>query len=342
MTSVLLADDQALVRAGFRMILEAHDDIDVVGEAGDGTEAIELARTHAPDVVLMDVRMPRLDGIAATRAIVSERPATRVLVLTTFDLDDYVYDAITAGASGFLLKDVGRDDLVAAVRVVASGDAMLAPTVTRRLLTDFVRSRPGPQLGASGDAIDQPHGARVGHLRAACPRAVQRADRREAGGQRAHREDARGQRSSSSSLCAIACMRSSTPTSTVSCDPPSSTRRSGRDERLLQLGHPQVLVLRAVEIELAVVAGRPVPVRVDPRASVWMVDMTLSIEPRCTIVAACSMSGRSTIAKSWSLADVGADRHCGVYEDTVAVGRVLVVRNRRTVGHHPRPMEAGT
>jgi DNA-binding NarL/FixJ family response regulator len=147
-TSVLIADDQALVRAGFRMILEAHDDIEVVGEAGDGSEAIELARTHAPDVVLMDVRMPRLDGIAATRAIVHDRPATRVLVLTTFDLDDYVYDAITAGASGFLLKDVGRDDLVAAVRVVASGEALLAPTVTRRLLADFVRSRPGPHLDA--------------------------------------------------------------------------------------------------------------------------------------------------------------------------------------------------
>jgi DNA-binding NarL/FixJ family response regulator len=145
-TSVLIADDQALVRAGFRMILEAHDDIDVVGEAGDGSEAIELARTHHPDVVLMDVRMPRLDGIAATRAIVGERPTTRVLVLTTFDLDDYVYDAITAGASGFLLKDVGRDDLVAAVRVIASGEALLAPTVTRRLLADFVRSRPGPRL----------------------------------------------------------------------------------------------------------------------------------------------------------------------------------------------------
>jgi DNA-binding NarL/FixJ family response regulator len=145
-TSVLIADDQALVRAGFRMILEAHDDIEVVGEAGDGSEAIEMARTHAPDVVLMDVRMPRLDGIAATRAIVGERPTTRVLVLTTFDLDDYVYDAITAGASGFLLKDVGRDDLVAAVRVIASGEALLAPTVTRRLLADFVRSRPGPSL----------------------------------------------------------------------------------------------------------------------------------------------------------------------------------------------------
>ena len=148
MTSVLIADDQALVRAGFRMILEAHDDIEVVGEAGDGSEAIEMARTHAPDVVLMDVRMPRLDGIAATRAIVGERPTTRVLVLTTFDLDDYVYDAITAGASGFLLKDVGRDDLVAAVRVIASGEALLAPTVTRRLLADFVRSRPGPRPDA--------------------------------------------------------------------------------------------------------------------------------------------------------------------------------------------------
>jgi DNA-binding NarL/FixJ family response regulator len=148
-TSVLIADDQALVRAGFRMILEAHDDIEVVGEAGDGSEAIEMARTHAPDLVLMDVRMPRLDGIAATRAIVGERPTTRVLVLTTFDLDDYVYDAITAGASGFLLKDVGRDDLVAAVRVIASGEALLAPTVTRRLLADFVRSRPGPRPGAA-------------------------------------------------------------------------------------------------------------------------------------------------------------------------------------------------
>jgi DNA-binding NarL/FixJ family response regulator len=144
---VLLADDQALVRAGFRMILEAQKDIEVVGEAGDGAEAIELARAHAPDVVLMDVRMPRLDGIAATRDIVGERPATRVLVLTTFDLDDYVYDALTAGASGFLLKDVGRDDLVAAVRVVAVGDALLAPTVTRRLLADFVRSRRAPRLG---------------------------------------------------------------------------------------------------------------------------------------------------------------------------------------------------
>jgi DNA-binding NarL/FixJ family response regulator len=141
---VLLADDQALVRAGFRMILEAQPDLLVVGEVGDGEHAIVLARRERPDVVLMDIRMPGLDGISATRTIVTELPGTRVLVLTTFDLDDYVYDALVAGASGFLLKDVGRDDLVSAVRVVAAGDALLAPTVTRRLLADFVRSRPAP------------------------------------------------------------------------------------------------------------------------------------------------------------------------------------------------------
>ena len=144
---VLLADDQALVRAGFRMILEAQDDIEVVGEAGDGEEAVAAALRTRPDVVLMDVRMPRLDGIAATREVVALAPSTRVLVLTTFDLDDYVYDALCAGASGFLLKDVGRADLVAAVRVVAAGEALLAPSVTRRLLGDFVRARPAPASG---------------------------------------------------------------------------------------------------------------------------------------------------------------------------------------------------
>ena len=139
---MLLADDQALVRAGFRMILEAHDDLEVVGEAGDGAEAVAQAASTRPDVVLMDIRMPRLDGIAATREVVAADPGVRVLVLTTFDLDDYVYDALTAGASGFLLKDVGRDELVAAVRTVAAGDALLAPSVTRRLLADFVAARP--------------------------------------------------------------------------------------------------------------------------------------------------------------------------------------------------------
>jgi DNA-binding NarL/FixJ family response regulator len=168
---VLLADDQALVRAGFRMILEAQDDLEVVGEAGDGEEAIALARRERPDVVLMDIRMPRLDGIAATRRVVAQRPDTRVLVLTTFDLDEYVYDALLAGASGFLLKDVGRDDLVAAVRVVAAGDALLAPSVTRRLLSDFVRNRTAsaassgaPAAGASARAPDRAAAAAAASL----------------------------------------------------------------------------------------------------------------------------------------------------------------------------------
>ena len=150
---VLLADDQALVRAGFCMILEAQDDVVVVGEAGDGQAAVEQARATRPDVVLMDIRMPVMNGLAATREVVRELPETRVLVLTTFDLDDHVYDALQAGASGFLLKDVGRDELVHAVRVVAQGDALLAPAVTRRLLADFVRSRPVAPV-ASPPALD--------------------------------------------------------------------------------------------------------------------------------------------------------------------------------------------
>ena len=136
MTRVLLVDDQALVRMGFRLILERAG-LEVVGEAGDGVEAVELAREADPDVVLMDIRMPKLDGIEATRRVVASQPHVKVLVLTTFDLDEYVMAAIRAGASGFMLKDVDPDDLVHAVRVVARGEAMLAPELTRRLLDRF-------------------------------------------------------------------------------------------------------------------------------------------------------------------------------------------------------------
>jgi DNA-binding NarL/FixJ family response regulator len=139
---VLVCDDQALVRSGFRMILEARPDLEVVGEAEDGLQAIELAEQTSPDVVLMDVRMPDLDGVEATRRIVRSGSPARVIVLTTYDVDEHVYDAVRAGASGFLLKDVQPTQLVAAIRVVAAGDALLAPSVTRRLLDRFARSLP--------------------------------------------------------------------------------------------------------------------------------------------------------------------------------------------------------
>ena len=145
--SVLIADDQALVRAGFRMVLEAEDDIAVVGEAANGEQAVHGAQRLDPDVVLMDIRMPELDGIAATRQIVAADSA-RVLILTTFDLDEYVYDALGAGASGFLLKDSPPEQLVNAIRVVAGGEALLAPSVTSRLIEQFARGRaPAPPPG---------------------------------------------------------------------------------------------------------------------------------------------------------------------------------------------------
>jgi DNA-binding NarL/FixJ family response regulator len=135
---ILIADDQALVRTGLRMILENAGDMEVIGEAGDGCEAVESTLRLEPDVVLMDIRMPNVDGVAATRQVRAEAPHIRVLVLTTFDLDEYVYAALRAGASGFLLKDALADDLLAAVRVVARGDAVVAPSVTRRLLERFI------------------------------------------------------------------------------------------------------------------------------------------------------------------------------------------------------------
>jgi DNA-binding NarL/FixJ family response regulator len=139
MTTVLIADDQALVRVGLRKILENEPQITVAGEAGDGQDAIAAARRLRPDVVLMDIRMPVLDGIEATRRIVQAQPATRVLILTTFGLDDYVYDALRAGASGFMLKDAPPEEIAAAVRIVASGDALLAPAVTRAVIEEFTR-----------------------------------------------------------------------------------------------------------------------------------------------------------------------------------------------------------
>jgi DNA-binding NarL/FixJ family response regulator len=155
--SVLVADDHALVRGGFRMILEAQPDIKVVGEAANGLDAVTLARSEKPDVVLMDVRMPELDGIEATRRVTSATPdSLRVLMLTTFDLDEYVYRAIRAGASGFLLKDVRPAELVHAVRAIHSGDTLLAPAITRRLLAEFVRRPPpGERPAALGDLTER-------------------------------------------------------------------------------------------------------------------------------------------------------------------------------------------
>jgi DNA-binding NarL/FixJ family response regulator len=148
---VLLADDQALVRTGFRMILEETGDIDIVGEAGDGTEAVRLAAELDPDVILMDVRMPGADGIEATRRIVAHHPAARILILTTFDLDEYAFSALRAGASGFVLKDVPIDE-------IATGDAVVSPRITRRLLDAYASHLPDPSTGTTGrsqSALDQ-------------------------------------------------------------------------------------------------------------------------------------------------------------------------------------------
>ncbi|MDX6413815.1 MAG: hypothetical protein QOH23_1225 [Gaiellaceae bacterium] len=141
MTTVLIADDQALVRVGLRKIFDAEAEIDIVGEAGDGEDAVSEARRFRPDVVLMDIRMPVLDGIEATRRIVTAQPNTRVLILTTFGLDTYVYDALRAGASGFMLKDAPPEEIAAAVQIVARGDALLAPAVTRAVIEEFARQQ---------------------------------------------------------------------------------------------------------------------------------------------------------------------------------------------------------
>jgi DNA-binding NarL/FixJ family response regulator len=154
---VVIADDQALLRGGFRLLIDSEPDMRVLGEAADGREAVRLARRARPDVVLMDVRMPGTDGIEATREITADPalPGARVLILTTFDLDDYVYRALRAGASGFILKDISPEDLLAAIRVVATGDALLAPRITRRLIAEFARQTvpPSPAAAAALDAL---------------------------------------------------------------------------------------------------------------------------------------------------------------------------------------------
>ena len=151
---VMIADDQALVRAGFKMILDAEDDIEVVGEAADGLQAVEAARRLKPDVVLMDIRMPELDGIEATRRVLAgDDGGPKVLMLTTFDLNEYVYDALRAGASGFLLKDVPPEQLADGIRVVAGGDALLAPSITRRLIQEFAQA--GPPAGPPPPGLDE-------------------------------------------------------------------------------------------------------------------------------------------------------------------------------------------
>ena len=153
MITIVIADDQELVREGLRMMLEAESDLSVVGEAANGNEALAAARALDPDVLLMDVRMPELDGIEATRLLVASGGRARVLVLTTFDLDEYVYRAMKAGASGFLLKDAKREQLAAAVRTIAAGESLLAPAITRRLIEDFCK-RPPPTAGVP-DAVSQ-------------------------------------------------------------------------------------------------------------------------------------------------------------------------------------------
>ncbi|MGI4895856.1 MAG: response regulator transcription factor [Janthinobacterium lividum] len=152
--TILLADDQALLRQGFRMVLSAQEDLEVVGEAGDGAEAVRMTRALRPDVVLMDVRMPGTDGIAATRQIVREVPSAKVIILTTYNVDRYAFSGLNAGASGFLLKDILPSELVTAIRSVASGDAVIAPSVTRRLLEVFAQHLPDGTDDAAPPTVD--------------------------------------------------------------------------------------------------------------------------------------------------------------------------------------------
>jgi DNA-binding NarL/FixJ family response regulator len=184
-TSVLLADDQELMRMGFRMVVDSQPDLAVVGEAANGVEALAAVRRLTPDVLLMDVRMPEMDGVEATRRIVESAAPTRVIILTTFDLDEYVYAALRAGASGFLLKDAQPADLLSAIRAVAAGDAVVAPRITRRLLATY--SHRLPTVGVP----DADQSASLAQLTARLARALQQRDRRAARALRSDGEDPR-------------------------------------------------------------------------------------------------------------------------------------------------------
>lgn len=151
MTTVMLVDDQELLRMGFRLVLDSQEDLEVVAEASDGRQAVDLARDLRPDIILMDVRMPEVDGVAATRTIIESGSASRIIILTTFDLDEYAYAALRAGASGFLLKDSAPADLLSAIRAVASGDAVVAPSTTKRLLEAVAPRLPDPRSSAAND-----------------------------------------------------------------------------------------------------------------------------------------------------------------------------------------------
>ena len=187
MISVLIVDDQDLVREGLRMLLEAEPHLSVAGEAGDGGEALTRARQLDPDVILMDVRMPQMNGIEATTRLVQAGCRARIVMLTTFNLDEYVYQALKAGASGFLLKDASREQLTGAVRAVAAGETLLAPAITRRLIEDFCS---GPAPGDSCDGrCGAPQRTRTRRRAAGSPGPVQRRDRRPALSQRGHRQE---------------------------------------------------------------------------------------------------------------------------------------------------------
>ena len=187
MIRVLVADDQSMVRAGFRMLLGGEEDIEVVAEASNGLEAVDKAARFNPGIILMDIRMPELDGLEASRRILATDPDARILVLTTFDLDEYVFEALRAGASGFVLKDDSPEQLLAAIRTVAAGDALLSPTITRRVIQAFARV---PTRGAA-EGARRAQRARTGRLSPDGTRHVERRDRTGALHQRDDREDAR-------------------------------------------------------------------------------------------------------------------------------------------------------